>query len=52
MAIGSANEMSVLLDYSRDLGYITEEEHEKASKEYDEIGRMLSAFIQTIEETV
>ena len=52
MAIGSANEMSVLLEYSRDLGYITEEEHEKASKEYDEIGRMLSAFIQTIEETV
>ena len=52
MAIGSANEMSVLLEYSRDLGYITEEEHEKASKEYDEIGRMLNAFIQTIEETV
>ena len=52
MALGSANEMSVLLDYSCDLGYITEEEHEKASKEYDEIGRMLSAFIQTVEETV
>ena len=52
MAIGSANEMSVLLEYSRDLGYITEDEHEKASKEYDEIGRMLNAFIQTIEETV
>ena len=52
MAIGSANEMSVLLEYSRDLGYITEEEHEKASKEYDEIGRMLNPFIQTIEETV
>ena len=50
MAIGSANEISVLLDYSKDLGYINREEHEKASKEYDEIGRMLNAFIQTVAE--
>ena len=49
MAIGSANEMSVLLDFSKDLGYITENQHEKASKEYDEIGRMLNKFIQSIE---
>ena len=26
MALGSANEMSVLIDFSKDLGYITEEE--------------------------
>ena len=50
MAIGSANEMSVLLEFSKDLGYITKDEYEKASKEYEEIGRMLNRFIKTIAE--
>ena len=48
MAIGSSNEMSVLIAYSKDLGYISEEQYEKASREYDEIGRMLNAFIQAL----
>ena len=48
MALGSANEMSVLIDFSKDLGYITEKQYEKASKEYDEIGKMLNRFVQTI----
>ena len=48
MAIGSANEMSVLLDFSKDFGYIDEEIYRKASKEYDEIGRMLNVLIQRI----
>ena len=48
MAIGSANEMSVLLDYAKDLKYITESQHEKASKEYEEIGKMLSSFIKKL----
>ena len=48
MAIGSANEMSVLIDFSKDLGYITESQYEKASKEYDEIGKMLNSFIQSV----
>ena len=48
MALGSANEMSVLLDFSKDLGYINQTEYEKASKEYDEIGKMLNKFVQTI----
>ena len=48
MAIGSSNEMSVLLDFSRDLGYIDEQTYQKASKEYDEISRMLNAMIQRI----
>ena len=52
MAIGSANEMRVLLDYSKDLGYITEEKHEKASKEYDEIGKMLTALIKKVAEGI
>ena len=49
MAVGSANEVSVLIDFSKDFGYITEEEHEKWSKEYDEIGRMPNRFVQTID---
>ena len=48
MAIGSANEMNVLLDFSKDLGYITREQYEKAYKEYNEIGKMLNKFIQTV----
>ena len=51
MALGSANEMSVLIDFSKDLGYITEVQNGKASSEYDEIGRMLNAFVQTINKT-
>ena len=50
MAIGSANEMSVLLDYSKDLGYIPASQYEQASKEYTEIGKMLNAMIKTIEQ--
>ena len=52
MAIGSANEMRVLLDYSKDLGYITEERYEKVSKEYDEIGRMLTNLIKKVAEGI
>ena len=48
MAIGSANEISVLLEYSKDLGYIGREEYETTAKEYDEIGKMLSALIKKV----
>ncbi len=37
MAIGSTNEIRVLLDYSKDLGYIEEKQYNKASDEYDEM---------------
>ena len=46
MAIGSSNEVSVLLDFVKDLRYISEEQHEKASREYEEISKMLNAFIE------
>ncbi len=42
--------MSVLIDFSKDLGYITEEEYKKASREYEEIGKMLNKFVQTVNE--
>ena len=50
MAIGSANEMNVLLDFSKDLGYIEESQYEKANNEYEKIGKMLNKLIQTVAE--
>ena len=47
MARGSVNEVLVLLDFAKDLGYITKDEHKKASETYEEIGRMLTGFIQS-----
>ena len=41
MAIGSCDEMRVLIDMCKDLGYIEESVHRKYEKEYDEIGKML-----------
>ena len=51
MAMGSANEMSVLLDFSKDLGYIDDQTYEKVSREYDEIGKMIRVFIQKLPNT-
>ena len=48
MAIGSANEMNVLMDYAKDLGYVSNEQYEMAKDEYDEIGKMLNKLIQTV----
>ena len=48
MAIGSANEMSVLMDYAKDLGYISNEQYEMAKTEYEEIGKMLNKMIKTV----
>ena len=42
MAIGSCDEMKVLLDISKDLGFITQEEHQRSEQEYEEIGKMLN----------
>lgn len=46
MAIGSANEMSVLVDFAKDLEYIEKDRHEKAKKEYEEISKMLRVLIE------
>ena len=48
IALGSANEMQVLLDFSKDVGYLQAETHAKAVAEYQEICKMLSKFIQSI----
>ena len=41
MAIGSCDEMRVLVDLCHDLGYIGKQEHDRYETEYDEIGKML-----------
>ena len=46
IAVGSANETRVHLNYCKDLGYISEDEYEYLDKEYDEIGKMLSKLMQ------
>ena len=48
MAIGSANEVSVLIDFAKDLKMLTVEAYEKARAEYQEIGKMLNGLIKTI----
>jgi len=48
MAVGSTEEVRVLLDFAKDLGYVDEARHEKAGTEYEEIKKMLTVFIRTI----
>ena len=48
MALGSANEMEVLIEFARDEGYISEEQYEKATEEYEAIGKMLNRMIQAV----
>ena len=45
MALGSCNEVQVLLDMSKDLGYIGESKHGKLTKEYEILGRRLNVMI-------
>ena len=52
MAIGSANEMQVLIDFSYDLGYMGNEKYEKAKKEYEEIGKMISSFVKALKNNI
>ena len=52
MAIGSSNEVSVLLDFVKDLGYIRQEQYEKARREYEELSKMLNTFIQTTKSNI
>ena len=47
MAIGSCNEMNVLIHLSKDIGYIDKETYTKAKFCYEEIGKMLSGLIKS-----
>ena len=46
MAMGSCNEVQVLLDYAKDFGYIAEEEYQHYWGEYDQLGKQLNALHQ------
>lgn len=41
MAIGSANEMIVWCDFSKDFGYLNQERHALLSQEYKELASMM-----------
>ena len=47
MTVGFLNEVLVLIDFSKDVGYISDEKHRKAFAEYEEIASMLNSFIQS-----
>ncbi len=46
IALGSCNEVSVILDLAVDLGYIAKEEHVKWAGQVAEVGKMLTKLIQ------
>ena len=46
IARGSCDEVGVELDYCKDLGYISEEEHRYFIRGYIEIGKMLTSMIK------
>ena len=48
IAIGSANEVSVLIEFAKDLKMLSVEAYKKASAEYEEIGKMLNGLIKTV----
>jgi four helix bundle protein len=45
IALGSSNEMMVLIDMSKDLGYVEEEERKVLIERYDVLGKRLSSMI-------
>ena len=46
MAMGSCNEVSVILDLTHDLGYLSKEVHVEFKDRYDQVGRSLNKLIQ------
>jgi S23 ribosomal protein. len=46
MALGSCNEVQVVLDMSKDLKYIDGQKHEELTKEYDILGRRINVMIK------
>ena len=52
MTVGFPNEVLVLIDFSKDVGYISDEKHRKAFAEYEEIASMLNSFIQSVKTKV
>ena len=41
MAIGSCDEIRILINFAKDLGYLSQSQYEELKNEYDVIGKML-----------
>ena len=48
MALGSSDEVQVLLRFAKDLGYISKDIYERSYAEYKEISRMLNGLKESI----
>ena len=48
MALGSSDEMQVLLNFVKDLGYVDAQTHKKARETYKEIAKMLNRMVNSI----
>ena len=46
MALGSCDEVAVLLDFARDLKYLGEKDYARLKAEYEEIGKGINKMIQ------
>ena len=46
IAMGSCNEVSVILDLAHDLGYFSKEIHAEFKDRYDQVGRAINKLIQ------
>ena len=46
IAMGSCNEVSVILDFALDLGYLAKKEHVRWQGQCGEVGKMLNKLIQ------
>ena len=46
IALGSNNEVNVILDLGKDLGYLQEDQHKKLAQENTEIGKGINKLIQ------
>ena len=46
ISLGSSNEVEALLEISKELGYINEEDYIRMSRENEEIGKMIYAMIE------
>jgi four helix bundle protein len=52
MALGSSDEMQVLLEFAKDLGYIDKEIYSRAKAEYQEISRMLNGMLRRVKSEI
>ena len=46
MSLGSSNEIQVLIDLSKDLEYITIEQHQEMWERYNVLGKRISTLIE------